>query len=70
MAEEHVAAMEILKRKKEEYAECRKEVHRQADSTHMTSTCAMAECQLLLLEISYLESRILSLSSMDLSFIQ
>lgn len=70
MSEMHVEAMEVLKRKKKEYAERRSEVHMHAGNTHITSDSAMAECQLLLLEISYLESRILSLSKMDLSFIQ
>lgn len=70
MAEEHVAAMDVLKRKKSLYAQRRKEVTQISGNTTVINQHAIAECQLLLLEISYLESRVLQLSSMDLSFME
>ncbi len=69
MSEAHVAAMEVLKRKKQEYRELRQDVRRDNRKIEVINSNAVAECQLLLLEITYLESRILSLSSMDLDFI-
>jgi hypothetical protein len=69
MSEAHIEAMEVLKRKKQEYRATRQGVHQSSGRTTVHNPNAVAECQLLLLEITYLESRILSLSNMDLDFI-
>lgn len=69
MAEEHVKAMEVIKRKKQEYTTHREGIRQTSGRTTVIDNAAINECQLLLLEISYLESRVLSLSQVDLGFI-